>query len=182
MKELVDNWRGFIQKEGLSSGTVSLYHFSKVDSDTLELDPEFFKTKRSHYSRNDYNVSSFPRVFFYVDPAEAENIVKSSNPNLFVTQVNSSDIYNLMEDPEDLLNKSKKAMSQVRADFTKIFKSLTLTDKPHPDPQYAKYFVPIREDGSKKYKGVYYTINGGQTQVVVWFDKIKVNKKESEDK
>ena len=183
MKRIIESWRKFALNESLpKSGKVKLYHYSRTKSDTLELDPEFFRTKRSHYSKRDYNVSTFPRVFFYVNPSESESVVTSSSANLYSVEVDSSEIYNLMEDPEGLIAKSKKASQQVSPDFTKIFKSLTLQDKPHPDPKYAQYFTPIRGDEDKRYKGVYYTIHGGDTQVVVWFDKITVNKEESEEK
>ena len=183
MKKILEKWKKYLLNESLkSSGAMKLYHFSSAKEDQIVLDPEYFISKRGAYSRNDYRVSAYPRVFFYVDPEEAENIVKSQHRNLFVASVDASDIYNLMEDPEGLLSKSKKASGQTRPDYTKIFKSLMLEDLPPENPEYAKYFKPIREEGAKKYRGVYYTIHGGDTQVVVWFEKVTANKqKESEE-
>ena len=181
MNKLFKRWRRFILIENIAtSGNLELYHFSRNDADSINLDPDFFRTKRQSYSRNDYNISSFPRVFFYVDPSEAESIVKSSSTNMYVATVDASDIYDLMKDPEGLLQKSKTATGQVRPDYDKIFKSLTGEDKPHPNPEYAKYFTPIRDESAKRYAGVYYTIHGGDTQVVVYFDKILAKKQEKE--
>jgi hypothetical protein len=186
MKGLFGKWRRFLLRENIaSSGALELYHFSSTDSDTIVLDPEYFKTNRRSYSRNDYNVSSFPRVFFYVDPAEGETLVKSQNVNLYVATVDAGDVYDLLKDPENLLQKSRTATGQTRPDYDKVFKSLTGEDKPHPNPEYAKYFTPIRDEDAKTYRGVYYRIHGGDTQVVVWFDKIsaeKIDQKEREEK
>ena len=181
MNKLFRKLRKFLLRENIaSSGAMNLYHFSSADADDLLLDPEFFKTKRQSYSRNDYNVSSFPRVFFYVDPGEAEPLVRSSNSNMYVATVDAGEVYDLIKDPEGLLQKSKSASGQVRPDYDKVFKSLVGEDKPHPNPEYAKYFTPIRAEDAKRYSGVYYRIHGGETQVVVWFDKISAKKQQKE--
>lgn len=174
-------WKTFLQ-EGLEdyskAGLVKLYHYSRMaGTDKITLDPERFKTGRNSWSRNEYNRSSFPRVFFYLDKEKTERDIATGEP--FVASVSADDIYDLIQDPEDLLAKSKKASQQTVPDYGKIFKSLTGVDR--PTPGYEEYFTPIREEGSKIYKGIYYTINYGDTPVVVWFNKIEAHKEREEE-
>ena len=68
-------------------------------------------------------------------------------------------------------------------DIHKSLKALAGKDKPHPD--FPELFSPIREEGAKIYKGVYYNIRDGSIPVVAWFEEIEATRnaqsKESEE-
>ena len=177
MDDILENWNKYILKESLSEyvedGMVNLYHYSKVSgTDSLVLDPEFFKTKRNSWSKREYNVSSFPRVFFYLDKEKTERDIATGT--LFVARVSADDIYDLRIDEEDLLQKSKKATGQVVPDVHKVMKALAGKDVASLGDE--EYFKPIREPSAKIYKGVHYSINYGDTPVVAWFEDIEVRK------
>lgn len=172
MKEF-KTWQRFILSESVSlSGDVTLYHFSQTDQDSLMLDPEYFIKQRAHYSRNDYNVSDMPRVFFYVNLDQAEDQV-SQGATLYSVQVPGSQIYNLSEDP---LNLKQKSISpyRVTADYDRILRSLA------NNPRQSKYGPPpesLLPEGSP-YKGAYYNTSG--LDIVVWFEPIKVTRSQNE--
>ena len=182
MKRIYENWNKFLLKEELEryvkNGMIELFHYSRRDMDKIPLDPERFRSSRMSYSKRDYNVSSFPRVFFYLDPSHLETVVAGSKRNLYSVEVPASDIYNLVEDPEDLLHKSKKASGMVVPNLDKVLKSLAKEDKPG---LYPEYFTPIRGEDAKRYRGVYYRINQGTKDIVVWFDEIEATRVEREE-
>jgi len=181
MDTIHNNWQKFLLKEEIEkyieAGEIELFRFSGRDMDVIPLDPEKFRSARMSYSKNDYNVSSFPRVFFYLDPSHLETVVAGSKNNLYSVKVPASDIYDLVEDPEDLLHKSKKASGMVVPNLDKVLKSLAKEDKPG---LYPEYFTPIRDEDAKRYKGVYYRINQGTKDIVVWFDNIEATRIERE--
>ena len=106
---------------------------------------------------------------------EGESKVAGSKRNLYSVEVPASDIYNLVEDPEDLLHKSKKASGMVVPNLDKVLKSLAKEDKPG---LYPEYFTPIRGEDAKRYRGVYYRINQGTKDIVVWFDEIEATRED----
>jgi hypothetical protein len=181
MNDIFNKWKTYVLKEELeryvAGGEIELFRFSARDADTIPLDPARFKTDRMSYSRNDYNVSSFPRTFFYLNPEHLETVVGGSKPHLYSVRVPADDIYDLVVDTEDLIAKSKEASGMVVADVHKILKALAKEDKPG---LYPEYFTPIRDADAKRYKGVFYRINHGTKDIVVWFDKIEATRKETE--
>tara|TARA_R100000234_G_scaffold118877_2_gene100353 strand:+ start:689 stop:1240 length:552 start_codon:yes stop_codon:yes gene_type:complete len=182
MKRIYREWKKYLLKEELEKyvegGMIELFRFSARDMDKIPLDPEKFRSARMSYSKNDYNVSSFPRVFFYLDPSHLETVVAGAKKNLYSVKVSASDIYDLVEDPEDLLHKSKKASGMVVPNLDKVLKSLAKEDKPG---LYPEYFTPIRDEDAQRYKGVYYRINQGTKDIVIWFDKIEATRVEREE-
>jgi len=146
MRTILENWRKY------TSGEVPLYHFSTADARSLILDPEYFLTKRNMYSRNDFKVSAYPRVFFYTDLDNTEEQV-SSGATLYSATVSGDQIYDILEDPEDLRSVSRGPYG------------LALN--------YDELFQNIVDQG---YNGAYYTISGGKIGVVVWFEPIEVFK------
>lgn len=182
MDTIHNNWRKFLLKEEIEkyieAGEIELFRFSGRDMDVIPLDPEKFRSERMPYSKNEYNVSSFPRVFFYLDPSHVETVVADSKKYLYSVKVPASDIYDLVEDPEDLLQKSKKASGMVVPNVDKVLKSLAKEDKPG---LYPEYFTPIRDEDAKRYRGVYYRINQGTKDIVVWFDEIEATRIEREE-
>lgn len=173
MKEFFDKLKIFSLNERVSLvGTVPLYHFSKTDEDSLTLDPEYFLKQRQHYSRNDYNISDMPRIFFYLNLDQAEGQV-SQNATLYSAEVPGSQIYNLYEDP---LGLKKKSISPYRVtpDYDRILRSLA------NKPRQSKYGDPppsLLPEGSP-YKGAYYNTSG--LDIVVWFEPIKVTRRQNE--
>ena len=171
MKQLLAEWRRYLLKESIGEysigGMVRLYHYSKTDSDSVVLDPEYFLTKRGHYSRNDYNVSDMPRVFFYVDLDHAEDIVKQG-ASLFSVQVPADQIYDLTTDPLGLIQKSIPQYG-VAPDVDRILRSLANRPRKSSYGTPPKSILPADAD---TYKGVYYKTGG--MGVVVWFEPIEV--------
>ena len=170
MKTLFGKWRSFLLQESISEysigGLVRLYHYSKTNTEKIQLDPEFFLTKRGHYSRNDYNVSDMPRVFFYVDLDHAEDIVKQG-ASLFSTQVPAKEIYDLTTDPLGLIEKSIPQQGMA-PNVDKILRSLA------GRPRKSLYGAPpksILPADAGTYKGAYYKTGG--MGVVVWFEPIE---------
>jgi hypothetical protein len=148
-------WRSFLTEGNLKdytgTGQVTLYHYSRVDADTVILDPKYFLSNRNSFSRREYEKSQVPRTFFYVDTTHAERIVSSGNA-LYTTTVPSSEIYNLKKDPEGILEASKQPGAYF-IDFNKVLNTI-----------------------KEKYKGVFYDTGG--FDVVAWFESIEVNKGE----
>jgi len=182
MKGMFKDWNNFLIKEEMSeyvhNGVVTMYHYSRnVDADSIMLDPEFFKDKRNSWSRREYNTSSFPRVFFYLDTSKTERDIANGAP--FSVDVPVSDIYNLRADEEGLLEKSKKASGQVVPDLHKVLKALA--GKDFPTRGYEEHHKPIRGEDAKIYKGVHYAINYGETPVVAWFEDIEVTREKSSE-
>ena len=88
-------------KESLSNGIVPLYHFSDVSypyPEKLILQPEKF-------SNTEKMRSSIPRVFFYPNtPAHAyEDTPYIRFKRLYQTSMISSQIYDMVEDPEGIV-------------------------------------------------------------------------------
>tara|TARA_Y100000310_G_C20490942_1_gene719179 strand:- start:20 stop:553 length:534 start_codon:yes stop_codon:yes gene_type:complete len=168
MLKTLKKWKKFLLEgksltEYSEGDIVTLYHYSKMEKDKLLLDPSYFLSKRSSYSRRDYNVSAYPRVFFYVSLDEAEPIV-ASGKTPYSTTVPESEIYDLTKDPEDL---RKRSISQyaVTPDVDVIMRALA--------------GQPVSVDGeplilNREYDGVYYHVQG--MGVVAWFEPIVVNK------
>ena len=181
MKLLMENWRLYLKGQQsillrethesyIQDGKVKLYHFTtSVPASSVMLDPQRFTSSRNSWSRRESQISSFPRVFFYLDKEKTEPEIGTGTP--FVATVDPSDIYDILKDEENLLQKSKKATFQTVPNYDKVFKALAGKDK--PTPGYEDMFTPIRDESSKIYKGVSYSIRGGEIPVVAWFDEIE---------
>jgi len=150
------DWKSFLGEvlQVVGGNNAALYHFAKTKADSLLLDPAYFLSQRSTFSRNEYEKSQVPRVFFYVDPTEVEQIVRPGR-TLYSVEVSADDIYDLSADPDEI----KKASVQPGAFFV----------------DYNRVFETIKQD----YKGAYYrTPNFG---VVVWFEPIEVQSLKEEE-
>ena len=168
MKELIDNWRVFLLQESLSDYNVNdkmrLYHYSKSDEQSISLDPEYFLSNRSFYSRRDYNISDVPRVFFYANLDHAERMVKQGS-TLFTTFVSASDVYDLNSDPLELKRKTVSSEKPI-PDIDQVLRNLSGLDN---------FLFPQ----GTPYKGVFYT--SGNMDIVAWFKPIFVEKFDSDD-
>jgi len=177
MKKLLKKWKTYLLRESLNNydvgGTVKLYHYSRSNGEILMLDPEYFLTHRNPYSRKDYNTSDIPRVFFYVDPTHAEAIVKQDS-FLYVTEVPIGDVYDLSEDPLDLLRKSAPYPEIPVPDHDRVLRSLAA--KPRK-VVYGTAPESLLEPDQGSYKGAFYRLQG--MDIVVWFEPIEVQRTEA---
>ena len=78
------------------TGTISIYHFSKVENEksTMIFDPIKAFKNQQHYSAKDYEHSNLPRVWFYTNLADAESSVKQMS-TLYATKIKGSDIFDV---------------------------------------------------------------------------------------
>ena len=150
MKLIFENWRKY------NDGPARLYHYSRLDDETQTLDPQYFLTNRNPYSKRDYAVSGYPRIFFYTDLDSVEEQVAAGR-NLFYAEVNSKEIYDINQDAEDLKSTSRGPYGTT-LNFDELFQNIV----------------------GRGYNGAYYTIEGGKTGIVVWFRPIEVQKMEVE--
>ena len=176
MKDLLRSWKKYLIQEDLGhynvGGKMRLYHYAKEDEDSLTLDPEYFLSNRSAFTRNDFGTSGLPRVFFYTNIDHAEAMVKSGR-TLYSTFVSTNKIYDLDKDPEGLLKKSRGYADIPRsADYDRVLRSIAGKPKVY---KYGGEFKNLREPDKKPYTGAYYEFEGGM-HVVVWFEPIEVYK------
>ena len=105
MKKLIKDFKQFLteaQKSDYDSGgELMLYHYAPVDADQIVVDPKYFadRAKRSSFSMREYETSTVPRTFWYVDLDQRERQV-SAGRYLYSATIPSSDIYDFRNDPE----------------------------------------------------------------------------------
>jgi len=101
----------------LPGGIVRLYRYSHGDrGETYLIDPKRAAGKAHGYSRNDFNRSSKPRTFFYLDIDEKEGLVGN---HLYVAEFPADRIYNIIQDP--LGFKEETRLVGTNYDFDKMF-------------------------------------------------------------
>lgn len=127
--------------------TITLYHYSRRNTDSIVLDPKY--VGGHGYTQRDILVSDVPRVFFYSSLDKVEPYVVD-NKTLYSVEVSSSDIYNMSDDPDNLLDKFDRYHIG-RPDIDSFLKHI-----------------------KKIYKGVSY--RSGGLSIVCWFDPIVVYK------
>ena len=153
MKDIFKLWNRYLKEATLSDyeqgDRLTLYHYSRADSDKLILDPEHFLSGRNSFSKREHEKSQVPRTFFYLDPAQAEPIVKSGR-NLYTVSVNPSDIYDLKSDPKGIITSSRQP-GAFFVDYNKVFNTI-----------------------KREYKGAYY--GTPSFDVVAWFESIQSTK------
>ena len=140
-------------------GKIDVYHYSKLDlGDKVTLNPEETVKHQSSYSRNDYKLSKFPRMFFYTDLNKTEHLVKSSSKALYKAEVDGSSILLLQsalsayrENKEELSRKNKKAASVIHA----------LLGEGYTD------WDAMFKEAAKNFSGVFYE-TGGVPMVVLF--------------
>lgn len=105
MKNIIDKFREYLtegnKEDYVSNGEIPLYHYAPVDSDKVVIDPKFFSDRatRSSFSRNEYEISTTPRTFWYVDPRQRERMVVGGR-SLYVLNLPASRIYDFRKDAE----------------------------------------------------------------------------------
>ena len=105
MKKLITDFKDFLteaQKSDYESGgELMLYHYAPVDADQIIVDPKYFadRAKRSTFSMREYETSTVPRTFWYVDLGQRERQV-SSGRHLYSATIPMGQIYDFRNDPE----------------------------------------------------------------------------------
>jgi hypothetical protein len=105
MKKLLQDFKQFLteaqKRDYDSGGELMLYHYAPVDADQITVDPKYFadRAKRSSFSMREYETSTVPRTFWYVDLDQRERQV-SSGRYLYYAAIAASDIYDFRNDPE----------------------------------------------------------------------------------
>lgn len=152
-------------KEGLTlSGKVKLYHYTKEDSgDSFILDPKKGSKNKSYYSSNDYKLSSFPRVFYYIDLNKTEKQVVS--PYLYVGEVDGSQILSLQK-AVDEWNKNSDALKAKNENAWKVVKAFIGDGTPDWDKMF--------KVASRNFLGLFY--DSGGLPIVNLFKQLKVTK------
>ena len=158
------------------SGKMRLYHYSQSEDDKLTLDPDYFLSRRSSFTRNDFSASDVPRVFFYTNLDHAENIVKQGR-SLYTAFVDISKIYDLTKDPEGLLKVAKRWPTNMHGepiknspapmDIDLLLRSLAGKSRP------STKLLPLKNE-KEHYSGVFY--NTGTMDIIIWFEPIEVHK------
>lgn len=115
--------KDLIREEVILNGNVKLYHYTDKDmGDTAILDPKIAIKNKSFWSNNDYKISDVPRVFYYTDLNKTERMVKTKN--LYVGEVNGSDILNLTDSVNEYVNNPNSLEAKNKDVFNMIKSSM----------------------------------------------------------
>ena len=116
-----------------------LFHYAPVDAEEIVVDPKYFadRAKRSHFTRNEYETSTVPRTFWYVDPQQRERQVASGR-QLYQAPIPAADIYDFRNDPEGYKEKHSHPIYKLRKGVE---------------------WNTMLEDIRDSYAGVYYSLN-----------------------
>ncbi len=160
MRKLLENFKKLVVEAQLADydtgGTMSLYHYTnRTKEDELTLNPEYFLTQGSSYSRREREASRVPRVFFYptTDPKKTERMVTGGS-HLFSVDVPTSQVYDLKRDPEGYIEQIAHPMFGLRngVEMTELLNTI-----------------------KEKYNGAFYSQPNGM-DMIVWFKPIEVQK------
>lgn len=115
--------KDLIREEVTLNGNMKLYHYTDKDmGDTVTLDPEIAIKNKSFWTNNDYKISDLPRVFYYTDLNKTERMVKTKN--LYVGEVNGSDILNLTDSVKEYVNNPNSLEAKNKDVFDMIKNSM----------------------------------------------------------
>jgi len=105
MKKLTKDFKKFLTEAQMSdydeAGSLTLYHYAPTDQEEIIVDPKYFadKAKRSSFTMREYETSTAPRTFWYVDLEQREMQV-SSGRHLYQATILANRIYDFRNDPE----------------------------------------------------------------------------------
>jgi hypothetical protein len=117
MKELFENFRRFIEESSVKEMT-TIFHFTDSDKPELVLDPLEAQRNANPHSKNEWNTSMVPRVFFYIDLDDQESFFNSST--LYSTEIPTEDIYFLASDEKELIKQSMNEYNRI--DFDELLR------------------------------------------------------------
>jgi hypothetical protein len=112
MKKIMENFKKFLteaQKDDYVVGSeMMLFHYAPVDAETIVVDPKYFadRAKRSSFTMREYETSTVPRTFWYVDPQQRERQVAQGR-KLYQATIPSGEIYDFRNDPEGYKEKHR---------------------------------------------------------------------------
>ena len=139
----MENFKNFLTEEQKSdyviNGEIMLFHYAPVDTEAVTVDPKYFadRAKRSSFTMREYETSTVPRTFWYVDPKQRERQVAQGR-QLYQATIPAGDIYDFRNDPEGYKEK-------------------------HRHPTYGlrkgEEWNNMLEDIRESYSGVYYSLN-----------------------
>ena len=171
MKDILRSWKKYLIQESLeqynNDGKLQLYHFSRDQNESIVLDPEYFLSDRNAFTRNDFEASNLPRVFFYVNLDHAEKIVKQSR-TLYTAVVDASRVYDITKDPEGLKEEFRNWPTNIYGEPIKTAPAALDMDS-------------LLKNIAERYSGAFYKT--GAMDIIVWFEPIeayRVKEKEEE--
>ena len=143
MKKIMENFKKFLTEAQMSDydqgGEINIYHYAPVDASDIIVDPAYFadRAKRSSFTMREYETSTVPRTFWYVDPQQRERQVAQGR-KLYQATIPAGEIYDFRNDPQEYKMK-------------------------HRHPTYGlrkgEEWNHMLEDIRESYAGVYYSLN-----------------------
>ena len=143
MKKIMENFKKFLteaQKSDYESGgELMLFHYAPVDAEAIVVDPKYFadRAKRSSFTMREYETSTVPRTFWYVDPQQREKQVAQGR-QLYQAIIPAGEIYDFRNDPEGYKKKHSHPIYKLRK---------------------GEEWNYMLEDIRSKYSGVYYSLS-----------------------
>ena len=77
----MENFKNFLteaqKSDYVDGGDIMIFHYAPVDTEAVTVDPKYFadRAKRSSFTMREYETSTVPRTFWYVDPKQRERQV-----------------------------------------------------------------------------------------------------------
>ena len=105
MKKIMENFKKFLTEaqkgDYVVDGEMTLFHYAPVDVEAIIVDPKYFadRAKRSSFTMREYETSTVPRTFWYVDPKQRERQVAQGR-TLYQATIPAGEIYDFRNDPE----------------------------------------------------------------------------------
>tara|TARA_B100000131_G_scaffold227187_1_gene218789 strand:+ start:1065 stop:1577 length:513 start_codon:yes stop_codon:yes gene_type:complete len=143
MKKIMENFKKFLteaQKDDyVVGGEIMLFHYAPVDAEAIVVDPKYFadRAKRSSFTMREYETSTVPRTFWYVDPQQRERQVAQGR-KLYQATIPAGEIYDFRNDPEGYKKKHSHPIYKLRK---------------------GGEWNTMLEDIRDSYSGVYYSLN-----------------------
>ena len=142
MKKLMENFKKFLTEaqkgDYEAGGELMLFHYAPVDAESIIVDPKYFadRAKRSSFTMREYETSTVPRTFWYVDPQQRERQVAQGR-QLYQATISAGEIYDFRNDPEGYKPKHRHPIYKLRK---------------------GEEWNTMLEDIRSKYSGVYYSL------------------------
>lgn len=149
------------------NGTITVYHFSKENADSILLDPIHSVTRRNYYSNNDYKLSKFPRIFYYTDLKKVEHQI-TTGKTLYYGTVDGSKILMLFKAIE-MWNTDKEFLKKENSYAYEVINSLKGDGYTDWDSMF--------KTASNYFDGVYYD-KGQSLPIINMFVPVRVLKYE----
>ena len=163
MKKLIKDFKKFLTEAQMSdydeAGSFTLYHYAPADQEEITVDPKYFadKAKRSSFTMREYETSTVPRTFWYVDLEQRERQV-SSGRHLYQATIPSNRIYDFRSDPEGHKEMHRHAVYGLRKGM-----------------EWDEMLEHIRES----YDGIFYSLSSFDVvSLFIPYDATKVDKNE----